>query len=317
MTREENYFRAIRFEYPEWIPVSVRIMPATWAKYREALEEIVLQHPVIFGEYEKGSTDFDGFEEKYREGEHTDVWGCVWKNVSAGLVGMVVNRPVPRREDVHTFQIPKEHEGLPHGFMFMRLYYLRGFEELMIDFAEEPPELQILIDKVLDYNLGELDLLLEEKPEIIELGDDLGNQDALPIHPQKWLKFLKPCYARLFEKCHQAGSLIYLHSDGHILEIIPALIDCGADVLNPQVGANGIDNLAHVAKGKVALDLDLDRQRFPFWTPSQIEEHIHEAVEKLSLTQGGLLLIAEVDPDVPLKSIAAICDYLEKYRSHI
>ena len=24
--------------------------------------------------------------------------------------------------------------------MYMRLFYLRGFEELMMDFAEEPPE---------------------------------------------------------------------------------------------------------------------------------------------------------------------------------
>ncbi|NIR51481.1 hypothetical protein GWO43_23160 [candidate division KSB1 bacterium] len=317
MTREENYFKAIRFDYPEWIPISVRIMPATWAKYREALEEIVLQHPVIFGDYEKGNIDFDGFEGTYREGEHTDAWGCVWKNVSPGLEGVVVKCPLTRREDVHTFQPPNEHTGLPHGFMFMRLYYLRGFEELMIDFAEEPPELQILIDKVLGYNLNELDLLLEENPALIVLGDDLGNQDSLPIHPQKWIKYLKPCYARLFAKCHQKGSLVYLHSDGHILEIIPALIECGVDVLNPQVGANGIDNLARIAKGKIAIDLDLDRQHFPFWTLSQIEEHIHEAVEKLSLPQGGLLLIAEVAPDVPLKSIAAICEYLEKYKSSI
>lgn len=317
MTREENYYKAIQFDNPDWIPISVRIMPATWAKYREALEEIVLQYPVIFGDYEKGSINFDEFEGTYQEGEHTDAWGCVWKNVSPGLDGVVVKCPLTKREDVHAFQPPKQHAGLPHGFMFMRLYYLRGFEELMIDFAEEPPELQILIDKVLDYNLNEIDLLLEENPKIIVLGDDLGNQDFLPIHPQKWIKYLKPCYEKLFAKCHQTDTLVYLHSDGHILEIIPSLIDCCVNVLNPQVGANGIDNLAQITKGRIAIDLDLDRQHFPFWTPLQIEEHIHEAVEKLSLPQGGLLLIAEVAPDVPLNSIVAICESLEKYKNHI
>ncbi|MEE9169597.1 MAG: uroporphyrinogen decarboxylase family protein [bacterium] len=316
MTIEENYYRAIEFNYPKWIPVSASIMPATWSKYREAMEEVVLEYPSIFGDYEKGSRDFDEFEGTYQEGVQTDAWGCVWKNVAPGLDGVVVGNPLPNREDVHSFEPPKEHAGLPHGFMFMRLYYLRGFEELMIDFAEEPPELQILIDKVLSYNLQEIEVFLETKPRIIILGDDLGNQDWLPIHPDKWNKYLKPCYARMFAKCRQAGTLVYLHSDGHILEIIDSLIDCGLDVLNPQVGANGLDNLARVAKGKVAINLDLDRQNFPFWTPEQIDAHIHEAVEKLSLPEGGLLLFAEFEPDVPLANIKAICESLEKYRNY-
>ena len=45
------------------------------------------------------------------------------------------------------FNEPAVNDGLPHGFMYLRLADLRGFEELMIDFAEEPPELQMLIDK--------------------------------------------------------------------------------------------------------------------------------------------------------------------------
>lgn len=316
MNRDENYFRAITFDSPEWIPVVADIMPATWAKYRKALEEVVLAFPGVFGDYARGSKDFDAFDGTYQEGEHVDAWGCVWKNVSAGLDGVVVRHPLPRREDVHTFAPPQGHAGLPHGFMFMRLYYLRGFEELMLDFAEEPPELQMLIDKVLAYNLCEVEYALREQPRILMFGDDLGNQDFLPIHPDKWNKYLKPCYARIFKKCKEAGTLVYLHSDGHIIEIIDSLIDCGVDVLNPQVGANGIDNLARVARGKLALHVDLDRQNFPFWAPAQIDEHVHEVVEKLYLPQGGLLLHAEFEPDVSLDNIVSICEALEKYRGY-
>jgi len=32
---------------------------------------------------------------------------------------------------------------MPHGFMYLRLSDLRGFEEMMVDFGEEPPELQM------------------------------------------------------------------------------------------------------------------------------------------------------------------------------
>ena len=117
--------------------------------------------------------------------------------------------------------------------------------------------------------------------------------------------------------CRQSGALSYFHTDGHIVEIIESLIDCGLDVLNPQVGANGLENLVRSAKGKVAINLDLDRQQFPFWSPQQIDEHIHEAVEALSLPEGGLLLLAEVGPDLELATVEALCESLEKYRTYI
>ena len=41
-----------------------------------------------------------------------------------------------------------------------------------------------------------------------------------------------------------------------------------------------------------------------------------EAVEKLGSPEGGLWLIAECGPDVPLENIEAICCALEKYRGY-
>ena len=57
---------------------------------------------------------------------------------------------------------------------------------------------------------------------------------------------------------------------------------------------------------------DLDRQFFPFATPSQIEDHIGEVFEALHMPEGGLMLYAECEPDVPLENIDAICTALEK-----
>jgi hypothetical protein len=105
---------------------------------------------------------------------------------------------------------------------------------------------------------------------------------------------------------------IYLHTDGHILEIIPDLLEVGVTVLNPQLGANGLHPLKEIARSRVALDLDLDRQLFPFATPSQIDDHIGEAHEELHMPEGGLMLYAECGPDVPLENIDAICASLER-----
>ena len=316
MTQEENYYRAVEFRFPEWIPIQVSLLPATWQTYREALEEIVLRHPLIFGQHQPGSKDFDELEGTYQKGKHTDEWGCVWENIAPGLDGQVVGHPLVDRAAVRSFEPPPVGTGLPHGFMFQRLYYLRGFENLMVDFAERPPELQILIDKVLDHNLAELELILAEKPRTLYFGDDLGNQQRLPIRPEAFREYLKPCYARIYGACRAAGTHVYMHSDGHILEIIGDLIECGVMILNPQVRANTLDGLAATCKGKVCVNLDLDRQMFPFVPSEEIDTHIREAVTKLGAPEGGLMLLAECGPDVPLRNIEAICTALEKYRTY-
>jgi hypothetical protein len=84
-------------------------------------------------------------------------------------------------------------------------------------------------------------------------------------------------------------------------------------LLNPQIRANGLEGLARAAKGRVALNQDLDRQLFPFASPAQIDEHIGQVVDALYLPEGGLMLIAECAPDVSLENIDAICSALEKY----
>ncbi len=315
MATADDRIKAMEFNYPENVPVSVNFLPATWMKYREALDDLLARHPIIFGNHQKGTRNYNAVGGTYVEGEHTDAWGCGWSNVAHGMEAIVKHHPVPTRAAVHTLRPPKVDGSFPHGFMFLRLTDLRGFEEMMIDFAEEPPELQMLIDMVLEHNMKNLEVRLRNHShKLISFGDDLGMQTSLPMSPEKWRKYLKPCYANLYGRCHEAGHSVYMHSDGHIIEIIPDLIECGVNVINPQIRANGLDNLVDVCKGKVCVDLDLDRQLFPFCPPEDIDEHIREAVEKLGSPEGGLWLKAECGPDVPLENIEAICVAFEKYR---
>jgi hypothetical protein len=315
MPPENDRTLATTFRRPEFIPVEVSLLPATWIKYRHDLEALVRRHPIIFGDF-KGR-DYDAVGGTYVAGTHVDDWGCVWTNIRTGMEAMVKHHPVPTRQDVHKLRAPEKITGeFKHGFMYLRLADLRGFEELMVDFAEEPPELQMLIDKVLDYNLGEIERALADKPPLMGFGDDLGMQDRLAIGAEKWREYLKPCYARMYGLCHERGAMVSMHTDGHIVPIIKDLIECGVNVLNPQIRANGLENLVRECKGKVCVNLDLDRQLFPFATPQMIDEHIREAVEALGAPEGGLWLGAECGPDVSLEIIEAICCALEKYRGY-
>ncbi|MDP6111820.1 MAG: uroporphyrinogen decarboxylase family protein [Planctomycetota bacterium] len=314
MTPEENYYRAVEFRSPEVIPCRVSLLPATWGKHREALEELVGRHPDIFGAHTPNEErNFEDYRGTYAVGEHVDNWGCVWKNIRGGMDALVTEFPLDDWARFEDYEPPTS-GGMPHGFMYMRLYYLRGFESFMRDLAEEPPQLQQLVDMVLEYNMNELEERLSGDARIHYFGDDLGMQDRLPMSPAHWRKYLKPCFGRIFGRCRESGAYVYLHTDGHILPIIPDLIDCGVTVLNPQFRSNTLEGLIETCKGKVAVDLDLDRQMFPFCTPDDIDEHVHEAVAGLGSPEGGLMLLAECAPDVPLEIIEAICQAFEKYR---
>jgi uroporphyrinogen decarboxylase len=340
--RTDNYLRAAEFRYPKWIPCSVSIMPATWKKYREDVEKIVLDHPKVFPGYKKGARNFDDVGLNHREGRHTDNWECVWDNIYEGLAGQVVGHPLENWDALETYEAPdpltqgergpqvnwesaKENikrakqngnlaaGGLSHGFMFMRLFYLRGFENLMIDIATGDPRLRKLIDFVLDHNMKLVNKWLELGVEMVSGGDDLGTQKGLPISPRHFQKYLTPCYAQIFGTCRDAGALVYLHTDGHIMEAMDDLIECGVTIINPQIRPNTFEELAKIAKGKVCINLDLDRQLFPFATPQEIRDHIRKAIDVLGADEGGLMLHAECAPDVPLENIETICNAFEEW----
>ncbi len=313
-----DYLKAVTYQYPEKIPVKVGLLPATWAKYGADLQALCLRHPSIF----KGMKATDEVRyftpPSYHAGKFTDAWGCVWENIKEGYESIVTGHPVPEREDVWKLEAPKEDIGTPHGFMYLRLMDLRGFEELMVDFAEEPPELQRLIDIVRDYNIRQTKLIVEKSldEEIIVFGDDNGLQHALPIRPATWRKYIKPAYKAIYDVVHDAGKMVYMHTDGCIWPVIGDMIETGVNVLNPQIRANGLQNLVNTCKGKVCIDLDLDRQMFPFATPAQIEDHIFECLRAMYMPEGGLMLAAECAADVPLENIEAICNALERAQDY-
>jgi hypothetical protein len=139
-------------------------------------------------------------------------------------------------------------------------------------------------------------------------------QRGLAIGANKWRKYLKPAFKRIYDVCHKFGRYVYMHTDGDIIEIMPDLIDAGVNIINPQYRANGIDRLAQTCKGKIPIMLDLDRQLFPFGTLKDLRDHVRETVEKMYIPEGGLGINIEIGMDVPIENVEAIIDEMDKMR---
>lgn len=340
----DNYLRALEFRYPQWIPCSINFAPIVWNTYREDLERIVLDHPRIFPEYNPVDRDFfDEMPLVYREREYyQDNWGCTWFTALKGLEGQVVKHPLSDWRALSTFQMPdplvfyergtdikdwdkveknlqtrKTQGKLAAGDgerLFDRLYFLRGFNDLMMDFVLEPPELSRLIHMLEDYELRLINKWLELGVDQIGFHTDIGMQTGLMISPEKFRKYIKPLFYHLFQTCRKAGVHVYLSSDGRLLEIVDDLIECGVSAHDPQLRANTLPGIVKAYKGKLCAMVDLDRQSFPFLDPKEIRQQVKEVVDAMALPEGGLGLVAAIyGTDVSLHNIAALCEAIEDY----
>lgn len=348
MNARENYIRAAQFDCPEWIPSLVHIYSSTWKKHRERMDDLVLRYPHLFdkGGEVRGTDEMpwrtEEFSPAYRAGEYyTDPWGCVWYNVSGGLKGQVVKSPLTDWNALSSYRIPdpliwgdfgpigdweeiqaksekRRREGRVTvgdvGYFYHRLTFLRGFKNLMMDFMTGPPQLTKLADMMVENKLRLIDKWLEINVDVIAFVDDLGTQTSLQMSPATFRRYLKPAYDRMMNSCREASRIIYLHSDGHIVELTDDFVDLGINIINPQFRANGLNSLVQKCKGRICVDLDLDRQLFPFATPKRLKNHVKEAVARLGAKEGGLMLFASCSPDVPLANIEAICQSLDEYR---
>jgi uroporphyrinogen decarboxylase len=342
LTPRENWLRAIEFRHPEWIPCSVSISPLTWLTYRRDLEEIVLAHPALFPDYEEGDAPFYGeMPVVYRGGEYfRDNWECLWYNIQEGLEGQVVEHPLADWRALDTYRMPdpmlldernardwteiqcdierRRRKGLwvtGNGErLFDRLYFLRGWENLMVDFAEGRPELERLIAMLEEHELPLIQRWLQIGVDAVAFHTDIGTQRALMISPAAFRRYVKPLFARLFGVCRAAGAHVFLSSDGHLLDIVDDLIECGVSVHDPQLRACTLEGIARAYRGRMCACVDLDRQGFAFMTAEQCRAQVHEVVGRMALPEGGLMLQAAVyDADVPLRNIEALCEAMEEY----
>lgn len=125
---------------------------------------------------------------------------------------------------------------------------------------------------------------------------------------------MKPAFKKMYDIVHREGKYVYMHTDGMIYEIMDDLVEAGVNMINPQFRANGLDNLVRICKGRIPINLDLDRQLFPVATPKDVDDHVRECVEKLYLPEGGLGLSFEFAPDIPFENMEAAIRAAEKYR---
>jgi uroporphyrinogen decarboxylase len=337
----ENTRRAIRFERPDYIPMVVWINPACWHHYpRDALRELMSRHPLLFPRPDSEPPALAPWERAGRP--YVDAWGCVWETTDDGITGSVTRHPLADWGALESFAPPDpsrtngmaaidwsaieagilriKNDGeypvgsLEHGHTFLRLSYLRSYERLVYDMADADRRLRRLIEMVEGFSTGIVQRYVDAGVTMMRYPEDLGMQRGPLLSPEHFREYIKPVYERLMAPARAAGCLVHMHSDGDIRDLVDDLVVSGVDALNLQDLVNGIDWIAAHLKGRVCIDLDVDRQSITrFSRPAEIDDLIREEVETLGSPAGGLMMIYGWYPGVPLENIKALMDAMERY----
>jgi uroporphyrinogen decarboxylase len=353
----DNTLRAIRFERPAHIPMVFWINPACWHHYPpEAVLELMNTHPLLFPDRRPGSVAIPPLDPWERAGvPYTDDWGCLWQTTDDGITGAVTQHPLADWEALTRFVPPDpdssngmsavdwagmaaeardirsrgEHcaGSLEHGHAFLRLTYLRGYENLLFDMMDAEPRrgspnamdgvggpLDRLIDMVARFSEGIVRRYLDLGVAMMCYPEDLGAQHGPMLSPALFRRFIRPIYERLTAPARQAGCLVHMHSDGNIRDLADDLLAAGVDALNLQDLVNGVDWIAAHLKGRVCIDLDVDRQAVTrFGTPDQIDALLRTEVQTLGSREGGLTMIYGLYPGTPIENAKAVMDAMERY----
>jgi len=343
-TIDRNAIRAIRFERPDYIPMIFWINPACWHHYsREALLELMGDHRMLFGDFKAESEPEPELAPFERAGSpYTDAWGCIWETTDDGISGAVTGHPLSKWRKLDDFVPPdpeltngvmdidwaavkdridaaesdgKRYVGsLEHGHAFQRLSYLRGYENLLLDMADNESKLWRLIEMLEAFNGEIVRQYLGLGVGMMRYPEDLGMQVGPMLSPDQFRRYIKPMYERLMAPAREAGRLVHMHSDGDIRDLVGDITISGVDALNLQDLVNGVDWIAANLKGRVCIDIDIDRQQITrFGTPGQIDSLIREEVEKLGSPEGGLMMIYGLYPGVPIGNAKAVMDAMERY----
>ena len=211
------------------------------------------------------------------------------------------------------------------GMLFWeRTWYMRGMQEIMMDFRLNPGFVEELLEGLAAVCTGVIDRLLSDysdRVDAIGFSEDYGAETSLMLSPETWRRFIKPRLARMCEQIRRGGKKVYLHSCGHVRPIIADLVDVGVDILQPlQPEAMDIFEIKRTFGRELCLAGGIGTQRtLPFGTPEEVRREVGACLDRMAAGGGYIMAPAKpIMPGVPLENACALIDsFMEQDRGSV
>ena len=318
MSPRERWLAVLNRQAPDRVPMDIWITPEAANNLRTylgcnwdgVLKRLHIDTPVtVAGRYVGPPLE-----------DRTDMWGVQYKPVQygTGVYDEAVNAPLAAYSSVDELEadygwpspdwfdyahIPAEIRGKEDRIIrgggsepFLHYKRLRGEAQAFMDLIEHPDIVHYCLQKMFELCYQDTLRIFETIPSRVSIAyvaEDLGGQDALMYSPEHIREFLFPRMKRMAELTHQAGAYVFTHSDGGFREVIPDIIDLGADVLNPiQWRCRGMDRerLKRDFGAKLVFHGGVDNQQtLPFGSPDDVRREVIDNYAILGAGGGYIL----------------------------
>jgi len=226
--------------------------------------------------------------------------------------------------ELYAREAERIYKETPYATNFIGYSYGGGFGaffggiERCIAMIEEPrsvlAEHEVLLDEYLK-RAGKIIDRFGKYIQLITISDDMGTQERPMCRPQLVEDFSAPFIRRFCDFIHENSDIkVFMHNCGSIRPLIPILIECGVDVLNPvQISAADM-NPAQLKKefGEriVFWGGGCDTQNvLGFARPEEVRSNV-ESLTAVFKPGGGFVFnpVHNIMGDVPPENIVAMLD---------
>lgn len=301
---------------------------------REASEKLTAYYGVedlraVLGNHFLKLGEDIGFFEDLGNAQFRDMFGAVWDRSVDKDIGNVCNC-VLSEPNLQNLKLPDPqddiffngiHEKIGKfedlfriysiGFsLYERAWTLRGMENLMMDFYDNPQFVRGLLRAIADYNIAQILRALQYDIDAVYFGDDWGQQRGLQMGYRLWREFIFPELKRMYGVVRDAGKFVFIHSCGDVDELFDDLVSIGLNCFNPfQPEVMDIEDLMQKYRGRLTFHGGLSTQRtLPYGT---VEDVRRETRRLLQLGSNGNYILSPahaVEGDVPLENMLAFIE---------
>ncbi|MGD0111836.1 MAG: uroporphyrinogen decarboxylase family protein [Armatimonadota bacterium] len=332
MTNRERVHQAIQFRATHIVPHQVEFTVLARQKFAQFVgdpdfEETIGNHLAVLS-HRRAAKWIEA-----EPGHLMDEWGVIWNRTIDKDIGVVENQVLPEAS-LREFAVPNpaspEVIAAYPGFiernrdrfrmagmgmsLFERAWSLRGMDNLLVDMLQAPRFVHELLDRILEFNLAQLDLILSRDIDAVHFGDDWGSQGGLIMGPALWREFIKPRIAQMYAPVRQAGKRVSIHCCGDVKEILPDLVEVGLDLFNPfQPETMDVFETKKRYCGQLSFYGGISLQHLlPHGTPDQIRSEVKVLLSTLG--EGGGYIASPshaVTVDVPCENLVALIEVFQ------
>ena len=268
MNCRERVLASIRHEQPDRIPCDLWAEPGVWERLKKDLgaqsEEAVRKALEIDIRYISPVYPADTITNGVRQnmwGERWEktstVYGLEWEHTrgvlfDARTVSDLAAFPWPTCDQVdysHVAEEVRRCEGCAifygNADFFERPGLVRGLENILVDVMLNQDMVDFLQERFLSFFIEDFHRTMEAaggKIDVFWALTDLGTQERLLMGRDVMQKYIFAPLTKMAEVVHREGVKLMFHSCGAVRVVIPELIACGVDILNPlQPAAKGME----------------------------------------------------------------------------